>query len=62
MDGFVRTKTRLLKRSPLNKISPFSFLVDRIAHMPHMFLEIDERRLNWTSFKKKDVFQKKDVF
>jgi hypothetical protein len=27
-----------------------------------MFLEIDEMQLNWTSFKKKDVFQKKDVF
>ena len=66
--GFVRTKTRLLNRSPLTKISlvnklrPFSFHVDCIARMHGMFLEIDERRLNWTSFKKEDVFQKKDVF
>ena len=64
-DGFVRAKTRFLNRcpltkiSPLNKLRPFSFHVDCIARMHGMFLEIDERQLNWTSFKKEDVFQKK---
>jgi hypothetical protein len=33
-----------------------------IARMPGMFLEIDERWLNWPSFKEKYVFQKKDIF
>jgi hypothetical protein len=63
-DGFVRTKTRLLNRSPLTKISPlnklrpFSFHVDCIARMHGMFLEIDEGSLS----RKKKSFRKKTSF
>ena len=66
MKGFVRTKTRFLKWIPLKKISRWRNFVHFpfmwIARMPGMFLEIDERWLNWPSFKEKYVFQKKDIF
>ena len=47
-------RSPLEKISPLNLICPFTFHLDRV-HSRH-FLEIDEMQLNWTSFKKKDIF------